>query len=320
MRTKKNIVIVIAILFSVIAFIVYFNIDSSYYEENNNNNAGDKVEEASNEGFSSVEDNNTLIKSEFKENSILEGVPKWAEKIIDIDEDYTIGRMDKIKSLVNMLKDSNNNEEKILLLQTLSKYNPVENVDDIIPYLYDSNEQIQSHALAVLNNSMLPTEEEEINKNMNSNFEENRKKIGEAVNTVYKNPETSEDVRSAILSGYSITNDNPEDTMMMVNNIVYKNDVNSNESAFIANILVSPRENPEEIVNRVKSLSDENKELVVSDIGVNISANPMVVDTLSDNQKNILIDFIRENPPKDKSEDGLANLDLWEMALTNLSD
>ena len=148
-------------------------------------------------------------------------MPEWALQMNNINENPAFSRETKIKKLIELLDKNANNPQAIQgILQALSQHNPVEAVDQILPYLKNPNEAIQNAALTALNNSMLLTDQEQAAKKSNAEFDSLRGKIPLAVNAVFDAPDTSDNMKKAIISGFMTTNDNPEDTRKMTHSII----------------------------------------------------------------------------------------------------
>ncbi|WP_336930229.1 HEAT repeat domain-containing protein [Acinetobacter tandoii] len=95
------------------------------------------------------------------QNLLYKAAPKWAQSMMDINDNSAYSQENKIQKLVELLKQNETNPEALsAILITLTALNPIEAADEIIPYLKNSNPKVQSAALAVLNNASLLTKQE----------------------------------------------------------------------------------------------------------------------------------------------------------------
>ncbi|KQC94702.1 HEAT repeat domain-containing protein [Acinetobacter soli] len=85
----------------------------------------------------------------------------WAQKIIDVNENSQYSRIEKVKELNDLLNKNKNDPAAVReILSQLANLNPIEAVDDILPFLKSNNPIVQSAALGTLSNASLLTEEE----------------------------------------------------------------------------------------------------------------------------------------------------------------
>ena len=129
--------------------------------------------------------------------------PKWAKSMIAINDSPTYSREDKIHKLVDLLKQNESNPDALsAILISLTKLNPIEAADDIIPYLKDTNPKVQILALGVLYNASLLTKKEHELKRSLSENEAVRKRIIEAVNELKVDPNTSDEVKKVLIATF----------------------------------------------------------------------------------------------------------------------
>jgi len=129
--------------------------------------------------------------------------PEWAKNMIAINDSPAYSREDKIHKLVDLLKQNESNPDALsAILISLTQLNPIEAVDDIIPYLKDTNPKVQILALGVLHNASLLTKQEHELKRSLSENEAVRKRITEAVNELKVDPNTSDEVKEVLISTY----------------------------------------------------------------------------------------------------------------------
>ena len=129
--------------------------------------------------------------------------PKWVKSTIAINDSPTYSREDKIHKLVDLLKQNESNPDALsVILVSLTNLDPIEAADDIIPYLKDTNPNVQILALGVLYNASLLTKKEHELKRSLSENEAVRKRIIEAVNELKVDPNTSDEVKKVLIATF----------------------------------------------------------------------------------------------------------------------
>lgn len=240
-------------------------------------------------------------------------MPEWALQMNNINENPAFPKETKIKKLDELLDKNTNNPQAIQgILQTLSQHNPVEAVDQILPYLKNPNEAIQNAALSSLNNSMLLTDQEQADKKSNAEFDSLRGKIPLAVNTLFNAPDTSDNMKKAIISGYMTTNDNPADTRKMTHSIIQQGSLNDNTAAYMANALIQSSTNTKDLIVQISTLPNVEQEKIIAGLGNNILNNNNVVSVLDQQQRQALKSYILAHPPESRQNPEKADqLDAW---------
>lgn len=242
---------------------------------------------------------------------------KWQNDLLMIDENPLLNtdkKIDNLLALLNQYKDDDLAVEAIL--QALANHTPTKAISDILPYLQAKNPRIQATALASLHNAMFLTKDEEKQQQSFAHLDKLRETIAPAVNALYDNPETSDAVKQAILSSYALTNANPTDTQKMLNNLANKGVLDSNSSAYLADVLLNNELNNPQVLATIEQFAKPEQEKIIQRLGTNIMANPEVLQTLSDEQKQTLKTFIENNPPHDKSPENLHSLELYQNILS----
>lgn len=240
-------------------------------------------------------------------------MPEWALQMNNINENPAFPKETKIKKLDELLDKNTNNPQAIQgILQTLSQHNPVEAVDQILPYLKNPNEAIQNVALTALNNSMLLTDQEQAAKKSNAEFDRLRGKIPLAVNALFDAPDTSEDMKKAIISGYMTTHDNPEDTRKMTHTIIQQGSLNNTTATYLASALMQPTANSKELITQISTLPNVEQEKIIAGLSNNILNNDNVVTVLDQQQRQALKSYMLAHPPKSRQNPEKADqLDAW---------
>ena len=129
--------------------------------------------------------------------------PKWVKSTIAINDSSTYSREDKIHKLVDLLKQNESNPDALsVILVSLTNLDPIEAADDIIPYLKDTNPNVQILALGALNNASLLTQKEHEIKGSLPENEAVRKRIIEAVNELKVDPNTSDEVKKVLIATF----------------------------------------------------------------------------------------------------------------------
>ena len=306
------------ILFAVLLLVVI-----GFFFYNKNQNKSNNIEQnisQSELNIKPIDSNNTELPNSISTSNVKGAPPKWAESLMEINNNLTYSREDKIKQLVNLLKENESNPQAINdILIALTKFNPIEAADDIIPYLNHSNPMIQSAALGVLNNASLLTEKEHELKHSLPENDEVRKHISDAVNKLKTDPKTSKDVKQAIISTYSATNPSQEDNKKMREEILSQQKITDNEASYIANSVLNGKDLTESL-NNLNNKDAVIKDSVISSMGANIINNPNITTILSNQQKTQLIEFIRKNPPSSSGDNFGFQNDQWKNTLNVLSN
>lgn len=146
------------------------------------------------------------------QNLLYKAAPKWAQSMMDINDNSAYSQENKIQKLVELLKQNETNPEALsAILITLTALNPIEAADEIIPYLKNTNPKVQSAALAVLNNASLLTKQEHELKHSLPQNEAVRRRIANAVNQLKADPNTTNEVKQALISTYTVANPSLKD-------------------------------------------------------------------------------------------------------------
>lgn len=146
------------------------------------------------------------------QNLLYKAAPKWAQSMMDINDNSAYSQENKIQKLVELLKQNETNVEALsAILITLTALNPIEAADEIIPYLKNPNPKVQSAALAVLNNASLLTKQEHELKHSLPQNEAVRRRIANAVNQLKADPNTTNEVKQALISTYTVANPSLKD-------------------------------------------------------------------------------------------------------------
>jgi hypothetical protein len=246
--------------------------------------------------------------------------PKWAQSIMDINDNPIYSREDKIQKLVELLKQNESNVDALsAILISLTALNPIEVAEDIIPYLKNLNPKVQSAALGALNNASLLTQKEHEIKGSLPENDAIRKRVAEAVNELRSAPDITNEVKQALISNYAATNPSLKDTQTMNQEILNQDSISPNEASFIASSIL----NGKGFSNTLITLGKKDaivKDEVISSIGANLSENTDVVSALSSQQRTELINFIRNNPPQSKGDNFGYQNDQWNNTLNVIMD
>lgn len=265
--------------------------------------------------------NSALVNNESSENTQnlpYGSPPKWAQSMMAINDNSSYTREDKIHKLADLLKQNESNSDALsALLISLTALNPIEAVNDIIPYLKNTNPKVQSAALGALNNASLLTEKEhELKKSLPEN-EAVRKRIAESVNELKAASTTSDEVKQALISTYASTNPSSKDTHAMNQEILKQDEISPNESSFVASSVLNGKE-----FSGTLSVLDKKdsavKDSVINSIGTSIAENPDVILVLSTQQRTELMNFIRNNPPQGSGDNYSSQKDQWNNTLNIL--
>lgn len=243
--------------------------------------------------------------------------PKWAQELMYINENPQYNRVDKIQRLIKLLNENKNDTSAVReILAHLSNLNPIEAVDDILPFLKNSDPSVQNAAIGALSNASLLTEQEQ---QLKKNLPENdviRRKISNNINELKNTPNIANEVKQAISSSYASTNPSLEDTKSMIKDILNQKEMSANESSYLATSIL----NGKDVKNTISLLDNKSttvKDEVIKSIGNNIVDNPNVLDVLNTEQKREVFSFIHNNPPSMRDDDFSFKNDLWKNALNH---
>ncbi|WP_010112259.1 HEAT repeat domain-containing protein [Acinetobacter sp. P8-3-8] len=243
--------------------------------------------------------------------------PKWAQELMYINENPQYNRVDKIQRLIKLLNENKNDASAVReILAHLSNLNPIEAVDDILPFLKNSDPSVQNAAIGALSNASLLTEQEQ---QLKKNLPENdviRRKIAININELKNTPNIANEVKQAISSSYASTNPSLEDTKSMIKDILNQKEMSANESSYLATSIL----NGKDVKNTISLLDNKSttvKDEVIKSIGNNIVDNPNVLDVLNTEQKREVFSFIHNNPPSMRDDDFSFKNDLWKNALNH---
>lgn len=243
--------------------------------------------------------------------------PEWAQELMYVNENPKYNRVDKIQRLIKLLNENKNDASAVReILAHLSNLNPIEAVDDILPFLKNSDPSVQNAAIGALSNASLLTEQEQ---QLKKNLPENdviRKKIANNINELKNTPNIANEVKQAISSSYASTNPSLEDTKSMIKDILNQKEMSANESSYLATSIL----NGKDLKNTISLLDNKSttvKDEVIKSIGNNIVDNPNVLDVLNTEQKREVFSFIHNNPPSMRDDDFSFKNDLWKNALNH---
>lgn len=310
-NTRKKIYLVITLI--ILSIIIFFL--ASRKNDNVNSLDKPKVSASKTVGMSGNTDISTIDQQNLPSNA----PPEWAKKLMEINANTAFSREEKIQQLVNLLKQNNDDSQAISgILISLTTLNPIEVVDDIIPYLKNKNAIVQSAALGALNNASLLTPKEHELKQPLSENNDKRERIAKAVNELKADTNIDEDVKQALISSYSGTNPSLEDSRTMTKEILSQNIVTPNEASYIASSVL----NGKDIIETLKVLSNKDsnmKDTIISSMGASIAENPKVTSTLSTQQKMVLESFIKSNPPQSSGDNFGYQNDQWKNTINVLN-
>lgn len=245
--------------------------------------------------------------------------PEWGKELEQVNDSRTLSRNEKLDIYTQLLEKYNKNPDAIKeILLGMSTINPIEKVDEIIPYLNDHDEYIQNAALGALSNASLLTEEEHLQRKSLPQYDQIRNKISKSVNQLYENEKTSDKLKESIISSYGTTNPSDTDTTKMLADIFKSGHLSDNRAAYVANTLTNGK-NLDDSLNSLSRMESIARDAVISSIGNNILNNPQTVDILNFQQKQKFIDFIRKNPPSTSTEQFGSQQDLWNNTLNLLT-
>ena len=106
-----------------------------------------------------------------------------------VNENPKYNRVDKIQRLIKLLNENKHDASAVReILAHLSNLNPIEAVDDILPFLKNSDPSVQNAAIGALSNASLLTEQEQQLKKSLPENDVIRKKIANNINELKNTP------------------------------------------------------------------------------------------------------------------------------------
>lgn len=266
----------------------------------------------------SVQQNNQGDFTTEYRNNIYKNAVGWMKSAMNINDDTGLSREQKNSELVDLLKK--NQDDPIAtreIIVSLSNLNPIEAIDEILPFLNNTDENIQNAAIGALNNAMMLTESELAQKRQMPENDIEREKIAPAIRELLQNKTLSPNTKDVVLSSYASTNPSIEDTRYMLQSLLKSDSISNNAAGYLASTIL----NGKEMANTIRSLDSKNheyKSAVLSELSTNIVANPIILEVLDPASKKQLHDFIIKNPPTCRSQSFSNQNDEWKMALNSL--
>ena len=308
---KIHLIILILIAIIVLGFL--------FFGQNGNNKQDNQQETKVSNVVDMTNNNNISMPSGNQANLPNGAIPEWAKSLMQIDANSMLSREEKIQQFIVLLRQNNDDAQAVsAILIALTMLNPIEVIDEIIPYLKNSNAIVQSAAIGALNNAALLTPEEHELKQSLAENNQKRIQIAEAINELKAEVAIDENVKQALVSAYAVTNPSLEDTKKMTREILSQNYVTPNEASYIASSILNANDTIELL--EILSHKDSNiKDRVISRVGASIVENPAVISILSTQQKFRLESFIRNNPPQSIGENFGYQNDQWKNTLNMLS-
>lgn len=305
---KKNILYVL-LSFTILTIFIFF------IKEDSTDQGSESLPALKAKSSESMYQDKIMNDIQVRQNNQKLNVPFWSQKIIDVNENSQYSRIEKVKELNDLLNKNKNDPAAVReILSQLANLNPIEAVDDILPFLKSDNPIVQSAALGALSNASLLTEEEhELKKTLPEN-NQIRSKISKEVNELKKNPNISTEVKQTIVSSYMSTNPSIEDTKAMIKSILNEQNITANESSYIATTILNGMDSTNTI-STIMSKNEIIKDAIIMSICSSIINNPDILNVLNPTQKEELYTFIQKNPPTSHNDDFSSKNDIWKNTL-----
>ena len=272
-----------------------------------------------------IHEKNNVIQQKIEQTDLVEEKARpfgqdisWVQEITVIQENTQLNRQDKILGLVQLLKQNQQNIVAVReILTELTTLNPIEAVDEILPFLNHPDFNLQILALGALSNASLLTEQEQLLKHTLRENDQIRQKIVQYINALKDRSETSATVQHMIVSIYAtIATSNTERNAMM-QQILQQSEFAPNEANYIATLLLQQYQ----IEHNILILKQKNQLLqdeVIINIASNIEQQPDILNQLSRAEKKKLFDWIQQVPPQSRSDDFAHQNELWKNTLNQL--
>lgn len=318
MKKKYIIIIISVILVLSVSGVMY------YFWQSNNTTPAPAVSETTKKPTKTAvfpqilaQKNDEIIKSPQGNIQIL---PPQMQEFVNKIENVLKGsqtRESKILSLMDILRNSKSEEEKIATLQSLALLKPIEYADDLILIVKSENEsnKVRAEALQTLSDAYSLTDEE-IKKIGGSTVYVQMEKISQYIENVVNDKNFPSEVYNTALQSYAFMK--PEQALPLAKNIasnpkpMTEAEINFFNATMFANktnltnLLPFLQKNPTKITDKM-----------ASQIAV-MTADPVTLNQLSKDEKQQVIDVLKrhqldKNNPMFQVETDTINAKIQEI-------
>lgn len=318
MKKKYIIIIISVILVLSVSGVMY------YFWQSNNTTPAPAVSETTKKPTKTAvfpqilaQKNDEIIKSPQSNIQIL---PPQMQEFVNKIENVLKGsqtRESKILSLMDILRNSKSEEEKIATLQSLALLKPIEYADDLILIVKSENEsnKVRAEALQTLSDAYSLTDEE-IKKIGGSTVYVQMEKISQYIENVVNDKNFPSEVYNTALQSYAFMK--PEQALPLAKNIasnpkpMTEAEINFFNATMFANktnltnLLPFLQKNPTKITDKM-----------ASQIAV-MTADPVTLNQLSKDEKQQVIDVLKrhqldKNNPMFQVETDTINAKIQEI-------
>lgn len=203
-------------------------------------------------------------------------------------------RESKIISLLDILRNSQSDEEKIATLQSLALLKPIESIDEIMAIAKSNkeSEKVRAEAIKTLSESYTLTDEE-VQKIGGSTVYVQMEKINQYVESVVKDKETPPEIYSTALQSYAFMK--PEEALPLAKNIVSKpSAMTEAESNFFNSTMFANTQNLVSLLPVVQQNSEKVTDKMASQIAV-MTADPTILKQLDKTEKQQVVNVLKNH-------------------------
>ena len=203
-------------------------------------------------------------------------------------------RESKIISLLDILRNSQSDEEKIATLQSLALLKPIENIDEIMAIAKSNkeSEKVRAEAIKTLSDSYSLTDEE-VQKIGGSTVYVQMEKISQYVESVVKDKETPPEVYNTALQSYAFMK--PEEALPLAKNIVSKpSAMTEAESNFFNSTMFANNQNLVSLLPVIQQNPEKITDKMASQIAV-MTADPTILKQLNKSEKEQVINVLKNH-------------------------
>ncbi|WP_288366731.1 hypothetical protein [uncultured Acinetobacter sp.] len=130
---KKNILYVL-LSFTILTIFIFF------IKEDSTDQGSESLPALKAKSSESMYQDKIMNDIQIRQNTQKLNVPFWSQKIINVNENSQYNRIEKVKELNDLLNKNKNDPAAVReILSQLANLNPIEAVDDILPFLKSNN-------------------------------------------------------------------------------------------------------------------------------------------------------------------------------------
>ena len=201
-------------------------------------------------------------------------------------------RESKIISLLDILRHSKSDEEKIATLQSLASLKPIEYADDLILLAASDEEsaKVRAEAIRTLNQSYLVSDKD-VQRIGGASVYVQMEKISQYVDSVVGDTDTPPEMYNAALQGYAVMK--PDKSVTLTKEMMNKSgSLNEAESSFFNDTMFLNNQNLTALLPVIQKNPDKITDSMASQMAV-MSADPTILNQLTKAEKQHIISILK---------------------------